>query len=91
VHVPGFATLAHAGSLNREAAHAVVVAEHHSTVLDAGQCYTHAIHPILSQGSFSAENMHPVSAAEHHSTSGHIHERLRDLPDGAHVPVDITN
>ena len=60
-------------------------------VLDAGQCYTYAILPIFSQGSFSAENMHPVSAAEHYSTSGHMHERLRDLPDGAHVPVDITN
>lgn len=59
-------------------------------VLDPEQCYTYAILPIFSQGSFSAENMHPVSAAEHYSMSGHIHESIRKLSDGAQVQVNVT-
>lgn len=60
-------------------------------VLGADQCYTYAILPVFSQGSFAAENMHPVSAAEHFSMSGHVHESIRRLPDGAQVQVTITN
>lgn len=60
-------------------------------VLGADQCYTYAILPVFSQGSFSAENIHPVSAAEHFSVSGHIHESIRQLPDGAQVQANITN
>jgi hypothetical protein len=60
-------------------------------VLSSDQCYTYAILPVFSQGSFSAENMHPVSAAEHFSMSGHVHESIRQLPDGAQVQVTITD
>ena len=55
------------------------------------QCYTYAISPVFSGGSFSAENMHPVSAAEHFSLSGHLHESIRKLPDGAQVQVTIND
>ncbi|MCZ8253807.1 MAG: DUF1851 domain-containing protein [Hylemonella sp.] len=60
-------------------------------VLRDDQCYTYAIYPIFSAGSFSAENMHPVSAQEHFSASGHLHESLRKLPDGAKVQITITD
>jgi len=59
-------------------------------VLEPHQCYTYAILPIFSEGSFSAENMHPVSAAEHFSLTGHVHESIRLLPDGANVQITIS-
>lgn len=57
--------------------------------LQPHQCYTYAIFPVFTAGSFSAENMHPVSATEHFSLSGRVHERIRQLPDGASVHVVI--
>ncbi|WP_354329836.1 MULTISPECIES: T6SS immunity protein Tdi1 domain-containing protein [unclassified Undibacterium] len=59
--------------------------------LGEDQCYTYAILPIFSEGSFSAENMYPVLAAEHFSMSGHLHESIRKLPDGAQVQVTISD
>lgn len=60
-------------------------------ILAKDQCYTYAILPIFSEGSFSAENMHAVLATEHFSVSGHVHESIRKLPDGAQVQVIITD
>jgi Domain of unknown function (DUF1851) len=58
-------------------------------ILQPDQCYTYAILPIFTDGSFSAENMHPVSATEHFSFSGHVHESIRRLPEGADVQITI--
>ena len=58
-------------------------------ILEPHQCYTYAILPVFAEGSFSAENMHPVSAAEHFSLTGHVHESIRQLPDGANVQIAI--
>lgn len=60
-------------------------------VLEKDQCYTFAIFPIFLEGSFSAENMHPASAAAHFTASGHIHESIRQLPDGAQVQLRIAD
>ena len=60
-------------------------------VLAEDQCYTYAVLPIFSGGSFSAENMHPAMAAQHFSTSGHTHESIRKLPDGAQVQLIIAD
>ena len=59
--------------------------------LGQDQCYTYAVLPIFSEGSFSAENMYPVLAAEHFAMSGHVHESIRKLPDGAQVQIIITD
>jgi Domain of unknown function (DUF1851) len=61
----------------------------HGKVLAADQCYTYAILPVFETGSYSVENMHPVSAAEHYSMTGHLHEHIRKLPDGARVRLII--
>ncbi len=60
-------------------------------VLEKDQCYTFAIFPIFLEGSFSAENMYPASAAAHFTASGHIHESIRQLPDGAQVQLRIAD
>ncbi len=60
-------------------------------VLADDQCYTYAVLPIFEEGSFSAENMHPVPAAEHFTLSGDMHQRIRNLPDGAQVQVIIND
>lgn len=61
----------------------------HGKLLAADQCYSYTILPIFEQGGYSVENMHPVSAAEHYAMTGHVHERLRRLPDGAPVRLII--
>ena len=57
--------------------------------LQPHQCYTYAILPVFAEGSFSAENMHPVAASEHFSLAGHVHESIRQLPDGSSVQVTV--
>jgi len=59
-------------------------------ILESEQCYTYAIFPVFAEGSFSVENMNPVSAAEHYAFSGHVHESIRQLPEGAKVKVTVT-
>ncbi len=60
-------------------------------VLAEDQCYTYVVLPIFKEGSFSAENMHPVPAAEHFALSGHMHQSIHNLPDGAQVRVIISD
>jgi hypothetical protein len=60
-------------------------------ILQPNQCYKYAILPVFAEGSFSIENMYPVVAAEHFSLSGHLHESIRQLPDGQHVRVTVKN
>ena len=59
-------------------------------ILATDQCYTYAILPVFAEGTFSVENMNPVSAAEHYSLAGHVHESIRQLPEGAKVQVTVT-
>jgi hypothetical protein len=58
-------------------------------ILEPHQCYTFTILPVFSEGSFSVENMHPISAAEHYSLTGHIHESIRQVPDGGDVQITV--
>jgi hypothetical protein len=66
---------------------AVLRAQGHALAPD--QCYSFRVFPVFAEGSFSAENLYPLSAAVHFRESGQLHERLRQLPDGASVPVLI--
>ena len=58
-------------------------------VPSSDQCFSYAIFPVFAEGSFSAENMNPVPASEHFALSGHVHQQIQGLPDGANVEIKV--
>jgi hypothetical protein len=57
-------------------------------VLGEGQCLGFTRLPILG-GSYTPENLFPITAAEWYGFSGHIHQQLQALPDGANVRLSF--
>lgn len=58
-------------------------------VTGPGECYTFVILPIFREGKYEVDNLNPVPAREHYELTGSMHKRLRDLPDGAQVRVNV--
>ena len=56
--------------------------------LQAGQCYSFVISPILG-GEYSVENTAILSIGEHYSVYASIHQQIKDLPDGTQVVLKI--
>lgn len=59
-------------------------------LLAPGQCYGFVTLPVLG-GDWEGENRFPISLKEHLDLTGHIHEQIKDLPDGAEVRIDIVD
>ena len=56
--------------------------------LSKGQCYSYALLPVLG-GGYTPENTKAVDLATHFKVLGPIHEKLKDVPDGAHFKFEI--
>ena len=57
-------------------------------VVGADQCFGYRVLPILG-GRYDGDNMVPMAATAWYGFSGHLHEQLKDLPDGATVALDF--
>jgi hypothetical protein len=57
-------------------------------VLALGECYSYLQLPMLG-GSFEPANFRVCDVVHHFQVWGPIHERLRDLPDGATVEFNV--
>jgi hypothetical protein len=57
--------------------------------LQPGECYSYRTLPILG-GTYDPDNFLVADVVTHFRTWGPIHEKLRDLPDGARVRFEIT-
>lgn len=55
-------------------------------LLAQGECYGYRILPALG-GTYDGENRVPVSVREHIGFSGHVHHKIKDLPDGTQVEL----
>lgn len=58
--------------------------------LTPGQCFGFVTPPVLG-GQYVTENVRPISAADYLSAYGSIHAQLKDLPNGAHVVLKVSN
>ena len=54
----------------------------------AHECFGYKILPVFG-GSYDGANRVSMSATEHISLTGHVHQQIRDLPDGATVQFDV--
>lgn len=54
-----------------------------------GQCYSYVRLPVLG-GDYAVANTRAVAFAQHYKAFGPIHERIKDLPDGARVKLVVT-
>jgi hypothetical protein len=57
--------------------------------LHTDQCYSYVTLPVFQEGKYEVWNLNPVLAAEHFRITGDVHRRLRALPNGAKVRIDI--
>lgn len=58
------------------------------TVLGPGECYCYIQSPILG-GEYEPGNFRVYDVVKHFRVWGPIHERLRDLPDGATIELRV--
>jgi hypothetical protein len=54
-----------------------------------GECYGYIQLPVLG-GTYTAQNIRVVPIASHYKALGPIHEKLRNVPDGAHVAFELS-
>jgi hypothetical protein len=59
-------------------------------VLAPGQCYTYLTPPILD-GEYEPGNFRIKDLATHFQIWGPIHEKIKDLPDGATIEFHVTD
>jgi len=59
--------------------------------LNEDQCYGYTIPPIFEEGKYEVKNVYPLSLAEHYSVLADMYRQMKDLPDGSHVKVVVTN
>lgn len=64
--------------------------EQHGLRLAPGQCFTYLRCPTLG-GDYEPSNFKVVPQAEHFAIWGPIHLRLRDLPDGTEVAIEVVD
>jgi hypothetical protein len=55
----------------------------------SGCCYTFVTLPIFAEGTYDVSNLNPVPAKDHFSVTGHIHNEIRSLPNGAKVKINV--
>lgn len=53
------------------------------------QCYGFKQPPVLG-GRYTLDNISPIPLVEYLCASGHIHEQLKDLPDGTSVRLETS-
>ena len=58
-------------------------------VLKPGECYSYVQLPILG-GAYEPDNFHVYDVTTHFRVWGPIHEKIKDLPDGASIEFDVT-
>ena len=56
--------------------------------LTAGKLYGYKLPPVLG-GEYKADNFTLISVTEHFSFSGDLHEKIKDLPDGTPINIDL--
>jgi len=56
--------------------------------LNTGQVYSYLILPILG-GAYDGSNIYPLEIYEHYNLTGEMHQKIRDLPEGTHVSINI--
>lgn len=56
-----------------------------------GQCYGFTILPIFAGGKYTVENAFVLTAREWFTWTGHVHETVRDMPDGGQVRLKIVD
>jgi hypothetical protein len=56
--------------------------------LGPGRCYCFKI-PLVLSGECAVENVGTISITEHYSFLADLHRRIRGLPDGAKVRLEI--
>ena len=56
--------------------------------LRPGECYSYRELPLLG-GSYEFENFRVLPILEHFQTWGAVHERLKDIPEGAQIPPGV--
>jgi hypothetical protein len=54
----------------------------------AGECYSYQVLPILG-GKYETDNFRVYDVATHFRVWGPIHEKIKDLPDGAEVVFEV--
>ncbi len=58
-------------------------------MLKPNQVYSYTKLPILG-GNYDAQNMYPLNIYEHYTLTGEIHNKFKDLPDGTHLSIIVT-
>jgi len=56
-------------------------------ILGPGQCYGFRIPPVVG-GAYDGENRVAIAATEHFGFTGHLHGKLKDLPDGTQIKLE---
>ena len=56
--------------------------------LTAGKLYGYKLPPVLG-GEYKADNFTLISVTEHFSFSGDLHEKIKDLPDGTPINIEV--
>ena len=54
-----------------------------------GCCYTYVTLPVFAEGKYEIANLNPVPAKEHFGITGHIHQQIQSLPDGAQIDLQV--
>ena len=58
--------------------------------LKSGYCYGYLQSPVLG-GDYAVDNTIVIPIAEQYGVNGAIHEKIKDLPDGAEVTIKVTD
>jgi len=58
-------------------------------LLKPDHCYTFVRLPIFKEGKYEVDNLNAVPAKEHFRITGFVHEKIKNLPDGAQVKISV--
>ena len=61
-----------------------------NTRLNDEQVYSYRTLPIMG-GDYSVDNFAPLGIEAHFHLTGHIHKKIKDLPDGTMVEIKVTD
>jgi hypothetical protein len=61
-----------------------------SVILQPGQCYGFKTPPVLG-GAYTVENAGPLQLLDYLTGYGSLHDQLKDIPDGAHVVLNVVD